>query len=298
MKNLLILSLLLWGTLLNAQSTKTKKFLKPINGKKVSVFISNKNSTYYALSSKEAVKLNIEGPGKLKIITRARFTPSQSEKIDYAINYKINDGKSSYFYTKGAMRSKNATFIDGKLGVPGQSYEFEITLERGMNNIEFKPKENSIPIIAKYIFTPISPKKQKWIAYSPLQPSQPVDVVSKETITTYNRFSLDKPLLVEINGPTQLRVLTRIENHYNMKGTINYRLQVRENGKVINTYQLSSKHSDIAVYKENNTLVPGKAREFIINVPKGNHKYEIIPLDKDKNTVLGRFLLPEKDVKL
>jgi len=83
-----------------------------------------------------------------------------------------------------------------------------------------------------------------------------------------------------------------------MKGRIHYRIQIRENGKVINTYQLNSRRSEITVYKDDNELVPGKACEFVIIVPKGKHLYEIVPLDQDKNTVLGRFLMPEKDVKL
>ena len=83
-----------------------------------------------------------------------------------------------------------------------------------------------------------------------------------------------------------------------MKGRINYRVQVKENDVIRNTYQLSSRRSEIAIYNDNNELIPGKASEFVIDVPKGRHTYEIVPLDKDKNTLLGRFLLPKKDVKL
>ncbi len=109
---------------------------------------------------------------------------------------------------------------------------------------------------------------------------------------------MEKPLKVEINGPTELRVLTRIENHYQMKGRIHYRVQVKENGHLTSTYQLNSRRSEIAVYKYDKELIPGKACEFVIDVPKGRHTYEVLPLDKDKKTLLGRFLLPKKDVKL
>jgi len=109
---------------------------------------------------------------------------------------------------------------------------------------------------------------------------------------------MEKPLKVDIIGPTELRVLTRTENHFQMKGRINYRVQVKENGSVINTYQLYSKVSEVAVYKDEKDLIPGVACEFVIYVPKGNHVYEIVPLDKDKSTLLGRLLIPVKDVNL
>jgi hypothetical protein len=83
-----------------------------------------------------------------------------------------------------------------------------------------------------------------------------------------------------------------------MKGRIHYRVQVMESNTVINTYQLTSERSEITVYKDSKELIPGKACEFVINVPKGRHTYEIFPLDEDKSTLLGRLLLPKKDVKL
>ena len=99
-------------------------------------------------------------------------------------------------------------------------------------------------------------------------------------------------------GPTELRVFTRIENHYQMRGRIHYRIQVKSQEKVVNTYQLSSVRSEVTTYENNKKLIPGKAREFVIDVPDGRHTFEIAPLDKDKGTVLGRMLIPEKSVGL
>jgi hypothetical protein len=171
-------------------------------------------------------------------------------------------------------------------------------LGRGHHTIEFLLGGKKHAVAARYKFTKRKNKKQEWITYSPLQPSEPVDLIAREQSVHYYRFSMGKPLRIEINGPTQLRVLTRIENHFNMKGRIHYRVQVKEKGDILNTYQLSSRHSEIAVYKNDKTLIPGKACEFVINVPRGRHSYEILPLDKDKTTLLGRCLIPKKDVKL
>jgi hypothetical protein len=159
-------------------------------------------------------------------------------------------------------------------------------------------ESNKTPVAARYRFTPTKAKKQDWIAFSPLAPSEPVELISRETCIKYYRFSVDKPLKIEIIGPTELRVLTRIENHFDMKGRIHYRLQVKSANEVVNTYQMSSRRSEIAMYKDDKNLIPGKACEFVIDVPKGRHVYEVFPLDKDKNTILGRCLIPEKDVSL
>jgi len=294
---LLVLILSYSGVL--AQSTKKTKVLKPeVFTKRVTHIVAEKSRNYYSLSTEEFSKISVRGPGKLRAITRGRFAPGQDGSINYEILYYINGGELEKVKESGVRRSSKTTYQNSALGVPGELKDFEIELDRGYHTIEFKLKEKEPPVAVRYIFIPTKAKKQEWITFSPVQPSEPVDLISNEVIVKYNRFSMEKPLKVEINGPTQLRVLTRIENHYQMKGRIHYRLQVKEKGKVINTYQLSSRRSEIAVYKSDKELIPGKACEFVINVPKGRHIYEIFPLDKDKSTVLGRFLLPEKDVKL
>jgi hypothetical protein len=73
---------------------------------------------------------------------------------------------------------------------------------------------------------------------------------------------------------------------------------VKEDKAVKNTYLLSSFRSEVTVYRRGCGKTPGKAREIVITVPKGTHIYEIIPLDKDKETILARILFPKKDVKI
>lgn len=294
---LILLTLMFSGAM--AQSGKKSKVLKPTNyQKKVTTLIAGKSRAYYSLDTEKASVITVQGPGKLRALTRGRFIPKKGDKIAYDVIYKIDGGEPQNVNMKNVPRSKNATYLKGALGTPAESRDFEIELGRGYHNVEFQLKVDGVPVAVRYIFTPTKAKKQDWIAFSPVQPAEPVNLISREESVGYYRFSTDKPLRVEVNGPTELRILTRVEYHYQMKGRIHYRLQVKENGNSINTYQLSSVRSEITFYQTDKELVPGKGREFVINVPKGRHTYEVVPLDKDKNKVLGRILLPKKDVKL
>jgi len=301
MKKILLLLLMLGFVFsgVMAQSGKKSHYLKPTNfQKKVTTLISGKSRSYYSLDAEQPSVINLVGPGKLRVITRGRFIPKEGDKIAYEILYTVDGGEKVNVRFRGVERSKNATYKNGSLGVPGRSEDFEIELGRGNHTVEFTLVGNEISVAARYGLTPNKEKKKDWIAFCPMLPSEPVDLISREETINYYRFSMEKPLKVEINGPTELRVLTRIENHNHMRGRIHYRLQVKENDEIINTYQLSSRRSEITVYKNDNELIPGKGCEFVIDVPKGRHIYEILPLDKDKSTVLGRILLPKKDVKL
>jgi len=291
----LILFLLSMGVM--AQSGGKPKYLKPTNfQKRVATVTSGKTRNYYSLHTVKPSVITVNGPGKLRVISRGRFKPATGDKIKYEIFYTVDAGARKSALVNAAERSKNATYVNGTLGVPAQNREFEIVLERGTHTIEFLLKDSIVPVAVRYVFVPSKPKKQEWMAFSPLQPSEPVDLISKESTVTYYRFSDGKPLKIEVNGPAELRVMTRLEMQYQMKGKIDYRVQVKENNMVLNTYQLSSDRSEMAAYKDRKDVVPGKAREFVIDVPKGKHVFEIN--SPDKNTVLGRIMLPKKDVKL
>lgn len=294
---LVIFTLFIFGS--SAQSTGDSRYIKPTNfQKRVTTNIADKSRSYYSLDTDQASIVSVKGPGVLCVRSRGRFVPHEDEKISYDIMYSINGGEKESFEIESVLRSKKATYKNGALGVPGQLMDYDIELGRGNHTVSFYLENENIPIATRYRFTPIKAKKQDWITYSPSPPMEPVELISRESSVKYYRFSNEKPLNIEINGPTELRVLTRIENHYDMKGRILYRLQVKEGEEIINTYQMSSRRSEIAMYKEDRNLIPGKACEFVIDVPKGRHKYEVLPLDKDKNTVLGRCLFPEKDVNI
>ncbi|OQC61820.1 MAG: hypothetical protein BWX49_02054 [Bacteroidetes bacterium ADurb.Bin008] len=300
MKNLsycLMLIALLCSTTfaLNAQSRKS---LSPTSYKKeVGINVEGKSRTYYFLDTDRKSVITVKGPGKLQVLSRAQFVPSQKVKVNYNILYTIDGGTQKQIKVKSAVRSTKSTFVNGALGVPGQLMKIEILLNRGTHTIEFSLPENSPGVATRFIFTPTKEKKREWIGFYTAQSSDIVELVANETSVSYYRFSTEKPLRVEVIGPTELRVFTRVEFTYNMRGNVHYRVQVKNNDRIINTYQMSSRRSEATSYLHGKDLVPGKACEFIIDVPSGRQIYELIPLDKDKNSILVRMMIPKVDVK-
>lgn len=300
MKKLLLALLLMALSLppLMAQSSKTRS-IKPTDfQQKVVTVINKKDRSYYQLDATRASVVRVQGPGHLRVISRAMFAKSAGDKTSYSIQYQVDGGEKQTKKFSGVQHAANAIYKDASMGKPGVGKDFEIELGRGDHTIRFVNNSPAQPVAMRYIFVPGKAKKRDWISFTPLKPMEPVALISGESSVTYYRFSNDKPLQVEVIGPTELRVLSRIENHYNMRGRIDYRLQVSENGKTINTYLLSSTRSEVTTYQDNSKLIPGKGCEFVINVPDGKHTYSITLLDQSDQSVLGRLLLPKKDVGL
>ena len=264
----------------------------------IPIFVSGQDRAYELLDAGVATLVTVRGPGELRIVSRARFKPSMRDGVGYALRLRIDGGAIQEVTYENVARSRTAMFRDGTLGVPGRLMDHRIQLRRGYHNIELWVAEGGPEVYHRTLFERRRERRRSWIALAPLGSPELVELVVRENLVAYYRNTGGRPFEVEVIGPTELRVFTRIENTPEMRGRIQYRLQVRADGRVINTFQLSSRRSDIATYRSEDALVPGRATEIVVPVAAGRHRLAIQPLDPDKSTLLARFMLPREDLGL
>ncbi|MFI5237451.1 MAG: hypothetical protein ACHQLA_05915 [Ignavibacteriales bacterium] len=251
---------------------------------------------YYPTSVDEAVILAVRGPGKLKIITRGHLHSNSKKQLDYIVYYRINGGEKIKVNFNSVNPDEKAYFEYASLGFPTAGENIIVELSRGDNTVEVWSGSANPKICIRNLFTEIKEKKVDWVRLSPLYPNEPVNLVTNEDVVSYFRYSSSKSLKIKVTGPTVLRVLNRVEFDYTMKGKINYRIEVKEDKKVKNTYMLCTDRSDVTRYKKDGEKTPGKANEIVITVPSGTHSYTLLPLDNC--FVLARILFPKKDMTL
>ncbi len=288
---------LFWSTLLILLYTSSilnpSELIKPENYKeKLIITVKGNKFDYYQLNKNIYSKIDLKGPGQLKIITR-KMLVSKSESSDYGISLKLNGNKYKDFSFKGVKAVKNEKYAVESIGFPSERNNILLDLNRGQNIVEIK---SASEVIVRILFKSSKNKKEKWIAFSPVSNNQPVELITREQISKYYRFSAKDPLQIEVIGPTRLRIFTRFENNYKHKGSVNYRLRVEEDNQLLNTFLLSSRRSMVTYYRKNTLLMPGIAKEIFIEVGSGKHIYKVYPIDEDKKTILGKILLPKTDI--
>ncbi|MEM7352814.1 MAG: hypothetical protein AAF657_18610 [Acidobacteriota bacterium] len=264
----------------------------------VPIFVSGQDRSYEILPADEPRVITVRGPGELRLVSRARFRPATDDALGYSLRVRVDGGVEQEVVYEDVGRSRTAMFRDGTLGVPGRLMDYRLQLRRGYHNIEIQPAPDSPQILFRYLFKPQRERRRSWVALTPLGDPERVELVVREAFVPYYRNRPGTPFDVEVIGPTELRIFTRIESTPEMRGRIHYRLQVREGEQVINTFQLSSRRSEVATYSDLDTLVPGRAAEVVIPIPRGRHRLQIAPMDPDKSTLLARFMLPKEDLAL
>ncbi len=252
---------------LNAQDNKVKY---NVNGKLV---------TYYALSQTDSLNISLSGPGKLTVTTRARFTNNSPDSLSYSILYQIDNVIIKVFTAKKVLREDSSVYIQSADDRPSTVKSFTIKIDPEVHNISFVMLNESPQVDLHYKFIPDS--VPEWSDVKSLNDTTVITLmVDKGKDKSYYRLSSSSPQKFKVKGPTSLRVITRLEYDYAMQGLISYRIMVKRNDTVINTYKLEGNPSTLAQYADDNKHIPGTLEKFYLDVPPGENIYEFTLVNK------------------
>jgi len=273
-------------------------FLKPDkNGKRVEIQVIGKDRTYYQLDRKHPIVVNVEGPVKIKVYSRLDMEKySTSKKVDYKI-YVDDNGKKTH-YTRSAKLSRGIEFSKTGRGKIGGARDFILNVREGRHKIRFYlgSKDEKIVYLRLLKESRNIPKKVDRVEIHPQQFTKLVKILVKEGEYDYYRVSDTDSLSFKVIGPATVKVLSRLEYSMVMNGGKKYRIAVKEDGKLLNTFMFSTELSEVAIYDENNAeLKLSRGDDFYIEVPKGQHTYTFEVQDHGKSALL-KFYIPITDL--
>lgn len=299
-----------------AQNWKSLKPLGAVSPVKMSV--KDKDFYYYLLNSKQWLKFEVEGPTRIKVVSRAQI-PARVSVRTYHILGKRDDSKN-YFLTRSTRPSSQVKPITQETAI-GESRSIYFKVPKGKHTYEFSvPKDQKDPVWIRVLRekkevkarTPskVQPKSKsvatgnksakgssgkEYVGFAPLNGAEEVEVAVKEEIFTYHRATADKAVEVEIIGPAELKVVSRLEIKPSMRGTVSYRVKVEENGQTVATYPFKAKPSGVASYKKPTSTILSRGDTFLLKVPEGKHRYRVFTPDNDAS-ILVKFYIPRQNL--
>ncbi len=270
--------------------------LKPDGAKKYSLTINGKKRVYYRLSPGEKMTYSISKLENIRIITRADLRKDKSKESVYTFRLAL-DNESSRLYARATMPDHKVSFRR-KSGVAGEDRQLEIVPANGSKELVVSlGKRASHPVFFRVQREHDAIQKiQDYVAITPKSYEKAVGIDVRENISTYYLVDKKDRLSVEVNGPTTLKILTRVVLKDDMRGNTKFPLAVYEDGTLKNTIRIETSASEIAVLvdKKGDRLSRGDA--VYVNVPKGHHRYSF-SLPENHNEAILRFFIPEKDLK-
>ena len=251
-----------------------------------------KEREYYLLRHDAPLTLQVEGPGKLTVVSRLKIPASAPGSARYSI--RVKEGRNTLKVHSTQTEKSSATFAQSGEAA-GKSRKLTMKVPEGSFTYAFSLEETDRDAALRFTFE-ASKDTRKRTAIEPLTYDRIVTAVVKEKLLAYFVSTSKRQASLRVVGPTKVRVTARLNYDEKMKGAQKFSVVVSEKGKAVLARPLQTTKSVGISYKEWKEVVPGKARSFSFDVPAGEHVYSI-GLDQTlSHSVSLRFSIPEGDV--
>ncbi|MCE9582409.1 MAG: hypothetical protein K8T20_07940 [Planctomycetes bacterium] len=253
------------------------------------LMISGKASTYYALDG-DAVSVRVKGPTRLRISVRAHFAKEDPETRDVALSVAVDAGEAKITKLK-SKRVKTAAYAEGAEGeAPGSREDLVLDVPEGEHEYVVKTDVKSWGSFAK-------PSKKKKILRAEMTPaafSKAAEEVFQERERTWYFGTKDKPVTLEVTGPTTLKVYAALNFDASMRSSTEWKLEASVDGAPLEEKIFKSSRSHTRNYPDEKALVPGQMETFDLKVAEGRHKLELRP--GGGQSAAFRVLIPTADL--
>jgi hypothetical protein len=258
---------------------------------KTSISVDGKERTYYRFTADEPLTFSVEGPTRIKILTRVRI-PNNLETAEYGVSV-TRDGVRVETVEKEAYPKDGAFYIAFNSFRPGVIRRVYIDVPTGRHGYEIAATGRHT--VDARLFESADSKPS-------LASMAPRDYESVETLNyrdkelTYYLLTKDVPVVLDVVGPTTVKVNTRLLYDATMLGEQTYVVGVREGDEPECLYRIDAEPSETVVMRDRADVIPGALRHFLLEVPGGVHSYEFRLVDTVAGGLAVKFYIPRGDL--
>ncbi len=257
---------------------------------KVPVMINGKERLYWRLKKDTEQVLRVTGPGTLRLISRVPLSTRVKDKV-YKIHWSLDDGDSGVFEHKIRKAQSALRKTDSKKVSRGRSNEIEIPPGQHLIRVDLEESPTSVAYLCNHVRLMATVSKAKNVDVPPVDHGSGRMIKAGDAVVEYHALPSGEEMHVEINGPTFLKVISRLDWNQTMTGTQKYTLRVYEDGLAKQSYILKGRPSNSSVYLDKPDTLPARGEVVYIEVPEGRHRYTFGFQEAGRELNL-RFLAP------
>jgi hypothetical protein len=264
----------------------------------VEASIKGNKRVYQRVSPDQPLEVEFMGPRKVLVHIRNAFLETEKNSKEYRVNVLMDEHNYDEFVFRtrpsrfAAFQNQSQNMLMGRLR------RFMVEVPEGRHSLKFfqAASGSQEPLYLRFFTSENLSKSSKRVSMSPDEYDEVITLIYQEKEHSYYRMNSEKPVKLSVVGPTELKVITRLEFNRRMKGKHSYQIQIYEDDQLIQTRQYRTYKSDVASYHEVSSLSPGRSRSFLISVPKGKHVYALKPVGLQSESVIVKILIPQKDI--
>ena len=272
---------------------KSNEVLLPQGAQAALLSLGGKEIQYFQLARAGEIKLMVDGPAELTILSRLGYPTGASGSQTYTLEIAEN-GKVFTTHTSTTEKS-DGLFKDTTIAA-GKSRKWTVTVPRGRHGFQFLLQGTSAaPVFLRFLANSQA-GSVSWVSVTPLSYTRVATAMVKEKPVLYFVATTQGEVRLRVVGPLQLRISSRLSFDARMTGEQNYAVLVLEKAKNIVTEPLSTPKSAGVVYTDWKEMVPGESQIFTMEVPSGEHTYSFLLGKGIAQSVALRFFIPKDKI--
>lgn len=252
--------------------------------------------TYYLMQADAPVLFEVTGPRRCKLITRHLGPIDPDSRERYEVTVRLDGEEIQVRHP--SIRPSRATGTcrdDEPASALRRAY---IDVGPGRHRIQVLGVPHAEGRIACRMYRQVKLRPRKRV---PLTPAAYLGVATLQfesgNQSTYYRCSNDDPIVLDLTGPTDLEIFTRLDFDTTMNGTQPYTVRLVRDGGIERVFHLTAEKLNGAHWIESPELVPGTRQTLNLTVPRGRHRYEMRCVRPGACDVAVKFRIPEDDLE-
>jgi hypothetical protein len=284
----ILLAALLCGS---ASAVDWRSFRPAEHAAKTTISVGGKEHTYYGFTADEPLAFTIEGPTRIKVLTRVRV-PNNLESVEYGVSVYM-DGRHQETVEKDAYPKEGAFYVAFNHFRPGVIRRVYIDVPTGRHGYELRATGRH-RVDARLFETAES--KPSLVSIAPAEHGSVETLHYRDKELTYYLLTEESPVRLDVVGPTSVKVNTRLLYDATMLGEQTYVVGVREDDQPECLYRIDAEPSQTVVLRDRTDAIPGALRHFRLDVPRGAHTYRFRLADTIAGGVAVKFYIPRGDL--
>lgn len=229
-----------------------------------------KEINYYLLTKGDTLKIKVKGPTWLRVYTRIIWHPDMGETATYKIIVEEDD-LTTKVIRKTTERSNNS-HLNGKPISKWRSFYVYVPPDTHTYRF-YLWKAPSDTMLVRFRFQAPRP----WTMLTPISYIRQLEAIERERIVTYYTGDADTPVVIKVDGPNKLKVVSRLLLDYTAIGRKVYTITIYEGEKVLKRITHVTCRSETVTFKDEPRFVPSVAGVTYLDIAKGTHILRILP---------------------
>ena len=273
-----------------------RKMTPTRQGPEICLTSDQQNFTYLVLDQVDPVEFEVNGPRRIKLVSRYAFGSGDPDKLSFGVTVKLDGAE---ILRKNFTAQVNETVVlCERIDRVSSLRRAYIDLPKGAHVLQITGQTTGGGDVVIRLYRENKRKTSSTVAFAPAGYSELATLQFESgKQSTYYRFDNSTPLAFAITGPTNLQLYTRLDFNPGMLGSQKHMLEVWRDGELWRTFHYDSTRLANAFYPDHLDILPGTRKKLRISVPDGLHQFEVRCVRPENCGITAQIRIPRKDLR-